>query len=161
MKGAVLSLGSNLGDREKNLKDALDSLSRLPGTRIIKKSGIYVTKPVGFTNQPDFLNMAAVVETSLSPRALLGGLLGIEAALGRVRQYKNGPRVIDIDLLVYEGAVFNDDELTLPHPRMHERAFVMVPLSELFSDGMVFGFDFKKQMDLFLAENTGVKKLGL
>lgn len=161
MKGAVLSLGSNLGDREKNIKNALDAVSLLPGTRIIKKSGIYVTEPVGFTDQPDFLNMAAVVETSMSPRALLGGLLGIEAALGRIRQFKNGPRIIDIDLLVYEGAVSNDSELIIPHPRMHERAFVLIPLSELFADGMVFGFDFKKQMDLFLAENTGVKKLGL
>ena len=99
-----------------------------------------------------------MIETGLSPRAVRG-LLGIEAALGRVRRFKNGPRAIDIDLLVYEGVRTQDDELTLPHPRMRERAFVMAPLTDLFPDGNVLGFDFKREMDLLAGDNTKVKKI--
>jgi 2-amino-4-hydroxy-6-hydroxymethyldihydropteridine diphosphokinase len=158
MKRAVLSLGSNLGDREKNIADALKSISLLPNTRIIKTSGLYQTKPVGYDQQPDFLNSVALIETLISPRALLGSFLGIEAALGRVRQFKNGPRLIDIDLLVFEGVRSQDDELILPHPRMGERAFVLKPLAELFSDGIVLGFDFKNEMEFFENESDEVQK---
>ena len=112
MKNAVLSLGSNLGNRKRNIISAIKSISLLPDTRIVRISRLYRTKPEGYLKQPDFLNTAVLIETGLSPRALLGGLLGIEAALGRVRRFKNGPRAIDIDLLVYEGVRTQDDELT-------------------------------------------------
>ena len=100
MSRAVLSLGSNLGDREGNIRSALKSLALLPGTAVVKASSLYETDPVGCTDQPVFLNAAVLVDTGLSPRALLGACLGIEAALGRVRRFKNGPRTIDIDILV-------------------------------------------------------------
>lgn len=139
---AVLGLGGNLGDRAANLSAAVKALEHLPGTRVTALSSLYETAPVGYADQPDFLNRVAVVETSLSPRALLGGCLGIEAALGRVRGRRFGPRVVDIDLLLYEGVASGDPELTLPHPRMMERAFVLVPLAELFPDHVALGIPF-------------------
>lgn len=139
---AVLGLGGNLGDRAANLSAAVKALEHLPGTRVTALSSLYETAPVGYADQPDFLNRVAVVETSLSPRALLGSCLGIEAALGRVRGRRFGPRVVDIDLLLYEGVASGDPELTLPHPRMMERAFVLVPLAELFPDHVALGIPF-------------------
>lgn len=139
---AVLGLGSNMGDRAANLAAAVKALEHLPGTRVIALSSLYETDPVGYLDQPDFYNQAAVVDTALSPRALLGGCLGIEAALGRVRGRRYGPRVVDLDLLLYEGTVSRDPELTLPHPRMMERAFVLVPLAELFPDHIALGVSF-------------------
>lgn len=144
MSRAVIALGSNLGSREKNLCAGVRSLSLLPGTQILDTSFVYETVPVGFLEQPLFLNAAAVIETELSPRALLGACLGIEAALGRIRRFKNGPRILDIDLLLYENQTSSDPELTLPHPRMRERAFVLVPLFDLFPDGHVFNMVFSK-----------------
>ncbi len=128
---AYVSLGTNLGDREQNLRDALTALDRLCGTRVTKVSDLFETDPVGYADQPDFLNLCAALETRLSPRALLGACLGIEAAVGRVRTFRNAPRVIDIDLLLYEGVHSDDPELILPHPRMRERAFVLVPLRQI------------------------------
>lgn len=137
---AALGLGANLGDRAATLAAAIEAIGHLPGTRVTAVSSVYETKPVGYAQQPDFYNMAVTVETDLSPRALLGACLGIEAALGRVRTFQNAPRVADIDLLTAEGVTSNDAELTLPHPRMGERAFVLVPLWELFPDGRAPGF---------------------
>lgn len=128
---AYLGLGANIGDRQANLDGAVAALGLLPGTRVDAVSSVYETEPVGYADQPDFLNMCVRVVTTLSPRALLGAALGIEAAMGRVRGIKNGPRVIDIDLLLYDNAVINSPELTLPHPRMYEREFVMKPLGEI------------------------------
>lgn len=128
---AYLGLGANIGDRQASLDCAVAALGLLPGTRVDAVSSVYETEPVGYADQPDFLNMCVRVVTTLSPRALLGAALGIEAAMGRIREFKNGPRVIDIDLLLYDNAVMNSAELTLPHPRMYERAFVMGPLSEI------------------------------
>ncbi|HCA28409.1 MAG TPA: 2-amino-4-hydroxy-6-hydroxymethyldihydropteridine diphosphokinase [Ruminococcaceae bacterium] len=156
MSRAVLSLGSNLGDREKNIRGAIRSLSLLPHTNCLKISDIYETEPVGFADQPLFLNAAAIIETQLTPHALLGACLGIEAALGRVRKFQNGPRVIDIDLLVYENITLNHSELTLPHPRMGERGFVLVPLADLFPDGNVLGFDFSRAIQR--KKHDGVRK---
>jgi 2-amino-4-hydroxy-6-hydroxymethyldihydropteridine diphosphokinase len=136
---AVLGLGGNLGDRAGNLQAALDALAHLPGTAVTAVSSIYETAPVGYADQPDFYNLVAVVETELSPHALLGGCLGIEAALGRVRTFRNAPRVVDIDVLLVEGYTSADPELTLPHPRMMERAFVLVPLKELFPERIALG----------------------
>lgn len=139
---AVLGLGSNLGDRVDYLRQALDALALLPGTSVTAVSSVYETAPVGYADQPDFYNLVAVVQTELSPRALLGGCLGIEAALGRQRTFRNAPRVVDIDLLLMEGVTSDDPELILPHPRMMERAFVLVPLAELFPDRVALGVPF-------------------
>lgn len=139
---AVIALGTNIGNRLENLGSAVGALSLLPQTRVIKASAVYETAPVGYLEQSDFYNAAVLLETELSPCALLGGCLGIEAALGRIRQFKNGPRCIDLDLLLYEGFTSNGAELTVPHPRMKERAFVLVPLSDIFPDSKALGFDF-------------------
>lgn len=151
---AVLGLGGNLGDRADNLHAALDALAHLPNTDVVAVSSLYETAPVGYADQPDFYNLVAVVETALSPRALLGGCLGIEAALGRVRTFRNAPRVVDIDVLLYEGVASDDAELTLPHPRMMERAFVLVPLSELFPNGEALGVSFT------VGNTDGVRQIG-
>lgn len=141
---AVIGLGTNIGDRNLNLKEALAAIDLLPGTKVLRKSSVYETKPYGFSNQPDFFNMVAEVETTLSPHALLGGCLGIEAGMGRVRAFKNGPRIIDLDLLLTEGFSEKSAELTVPHPEIGNRSFVLVPLMELYDNGDVFGFDFRK-----------------
>ena len=131
MKKAYLSIGTNLGDRFENLQNAVDALRLLPRTEVIACSGVYETAPWGYTEQADFYNICVGLETALTPNALLGACLGIEAALGRVRSFKNAPRCIDIDLIIYEGVEMETEELTLPHKEMKNRAFVLVPLSEL------------------------------
>ena len=143
MSQAVLGLGANLFDRMDAITSAVESLRLLPSTKSVRCSGIYQTSPVGFQNQPDFLNCAVLIETGLSPHALLGACLGIEAAMGRVRLQKNGPRRIDLDLLLYEDFTCKSEELVLPHPRIAERLFVLVPLKELFPDGNALGYRFE------------------
>ncbi len=128
---AYLSLGSNIGDRLKNLQGAVDALTLLPRTMVRDVSSVYETEPVGLKEQRSFYNIAVKIETSLSPRCLLGGCLGIEASMGRIRNIKNGPRIIDIDLILYDNEKYNDEELTLPHKEMNNRAFVLVPLTEI------------------------------
>lgn len=142
---AVLGLGTNMGERLHNLEDALKSIELLPDTKIIEQSGIYETEPWGYTEQARFLNCAVLIETGLSPNALLGACLGIEAALGRVRRFRNGPRIIDIDVLLCEGFETDTDELKVPHPFILERDFVLVPLHDLFPENEALGFDFDKQ----------------
>ena len=153
---AAIGLGTNQGERLNNLRLALDALSLLPSTSVTDISPVYETEPVGYADQPDFLNAVCCVETELSPRALLGACLGIEAALGRIRTFRNGPRVIDLDLLLYEGVTMQTDELTLPHPRMGERAFVLCPLADIFKDGAAFGFDLSEKINS--ADKSGVIK---
>ncbi len=142
MSTVVLGLGSNLGDKNKNLNKAVHAISLLPKTKVIKASGVYSTKPVGFDAQDDFLNAAIIIETELSPHAVLGACLGIEASMGRVRLIKNGPRIIDIDVLIYESYFSDSFELTLPHPAIKQRAFVMVPLLDLYPTGRAPGLFF-------------------
>ncbi len=142
MNTVVLGLGSNMGDRLKNLNTAVRAISLLPTTSVIKASGVYQTKPVGFDEQDDFYNAAVIIETQLSPYVILGACLGIEADMGRIRRQKNGPRIIDIDVLLYESFSSDSFELTLPHPRIKERAFVMVPLLDLFPAGRAPGLYF-------------------
>lgn len=140
-KKAYLALGSNIGDGEKNISRAYDALNAVPGIAVTKKSKIYTTAPWGYTEQADFTNACCEIETSLSPEALLGACLGIEAAMGRVREFKNGPRIIDIDIIMYENETRNTDELKLPHPFFSERDFVLRPLLDVSNDGSVLGFD--------------------
>ena len=129
---AYVGLGSNLGDREATLRQALAALGEVPGVRIVAVSSFRETDPVGFLDQPRFLNGAAAVETELSPQELLAALLEVERGLGRTRgPERYGPRTIDLDLLVYGDLALAEDGLELPHPRLHERRFALEPLAEL------------------------------
>lgn len=134
---AYLGIGTNIGDKMKNLQDSIDALNLLPLTRVIDVSDIYETDPVGYDNQDNFLNIVVEVETRLNPDNLLGACLGIESGLGRIRTIKNGPRIIDIDLLLYENEIRTTDTLVLPHPRMMERNFVLKPLLDLNFDNFL------------------------
>ncbi|MBQ4131116.1 MAG: 2-amino-4-hydroxy-6-hydroxymethyldihydropteridine diphosphokinase [Clostridia bacterium] len=134
MSIAFIGIGTNMGDRALNIKNATNALKHLPETTVLAVSNIYETEPWGLKEQPNFLNGVIKVSTSLSPNALLGALLGIEAAMGRVREVKNGPRVLDLDLLIYDNVNLSSSELTLPHPYIMEREFVLKPLTELTSD---------------------------
>jgi 2-amino-4-hydroxy-6-hydroxymethyldihydropteridine diphosphokinase len=130
---AAIALGSNLesefGDREANLREAVERLAALGVVRAV--STFHDTEPVGYVSQPRFLNGALLLETELEPLELMRGLLEVERAMGRERVIAKGPRVIDLDLLLYDAAVMNTTELTLPHPEMHERRFVLEPLAEI------------------------------
>jgi len=139
---AVLGIGSNLGDRLGALNAAIRALNLLPATRVTQGSRIYETEPLGVAEQPRFLNACLALETGLSPHTLLGACLGIEACAGRVRREENGPRVLDLDILLYETVHSDSFELTLPHPRILERAFVMAPLLDLFPTGRAPGLFF-------------------
>jgi 2-amino-4-hydroxy-6-hydroxymethyldihydropteridine diphosphokinase len=130
MKTAYLGLGSNIGDREQNLKDALAKLAA-PDLRVARLSSVYETEPVGFTAQRWFLNLVVEIETELFPLQLLSRIAKIEQALGRARTVKNGPRTLDVDILLYGRAVVRSAKLEIPHPRMAERRFVLAPLAEL------------------------------
>lgn len=134
MARAVLALGSNLGDREGYLTFAVSALSTLPQTTVLKESNRRETQPVGVPEAFSgmlFLNAALLIETMLSPEQLLEAALAIEAEAGRVRTVRNGPRPLDIDLILYEGVRCSSERLTLPHPRAHMRAFVLEPLQDL------------------------------
>lgn len=128
---AYLGIGTNIGDRLQNLIDTVEALNLLPLTKVIEVSNVYETEPVGYANQDDFLNIVVAVSTKLNAHNLLGAALGIEAGMGRVRTIKNGPRIIDVDLLMYEKENIDSYTLTLPHPRMLERNFVLKPLLDL------------------------------
>jgi 2-amino-4-hydroxy-6-hydroxymethyldihydropteridine diphosphokinase len=135
---AFLALGSNLGDRLEHLGRAVGALNENEGVRVIRSSRVYETAPVG-PPQPDYLNAVIEVRTSLAARDLLDVCLGVEHALGRVRAERWGPRVIDVDVLTYDDERIDEPGLIVPHPRMHERAFVLVPLLELTSEPMLPG----------------------
>lgn len=128
---AYVALGSNLQDPQQQVLRAFDELNGLPHTRVVACSALYRTAPVGYDNQPDFINAAAEVETELTPLALLRALLALETAHGRERPFPNAPRVLDLDLLLYDDLTMHDAELTLPHPRLHERGFVLYPLADI------------------------------
>jgi 2-amino-4-hydroxy-6-hydroxymethyldihydropteridine diphosphokinase len=128
---AYVALGSNLGDPRQQVLDAMEALARLPGTRLLKRSQLYRTPPWGVLEQPPFINAAVQLDSSLSPHGLLDALIEIEQSAGRVRAQRNGPRTLDLDLLYVDGVQLDDERLTLPHPRMTERAFVLLPLHDL------------------------------
>jgi 2-amino-4-hydroxy-6-hydroxymethyldihydropteridine diphosphokinase len=129
---AFIGLGSNLGDSRQHLLDAVDALARLPSTRVLARSRLYSTPPWGVLEQPSFVNATVSIETPLGPHDLLDALLTIERAAGRVRDGERwGPRTLDLDLLHVPGVTLSDARLTLPHPRMAERAFVLLPLNDM------------------------------
>jgi 2-amino-4-hydroxy-6-hydroxymethyldihydropteridine diphosphokinase len=127
---AYIGLGANLGDRERALTSAIDAIARLPSTVGLRVSPWYASVSMGASG-PDYLNAVAEVRTTLAPPALLDALLAIEAAHGRQRSHRNAPRTLDLDLLVYGDRVLRTATLTVPHPRLHERAFVLRPLADL------------------------------
>jgi 2-amino-4-hydroxy-6-hydroxymethyldihydropteridine diphosphokinase len=133
---AFVGLGSNLGDRAANLRRAVELLGAHPGVAVVASSRVYETAPVG-PPQPDYLNAVLSLDTTLGPRALLEACLEVEQEMGRVRAERWGPRVIDLDVLTYGREVIDEPDLQVPHPRMHERAFVLVPLLELTADPML------------------------
>jgi 2-amino-4-hydroxy-6-hydroxymethyldihydropteridine diphosphokinase len=129
---AYLSLGSNVGDRTANLREAIGRLATLG--KFASFSSFYETEPVEFTDQPCFLNCAAGLETMLEPEQLMAQLLRIEQEMGRQRTQKKGPRTIDIDILLFDDLILNSPEVTIPHPAMHERRFVLEPLAQIAAE---------------------------
>ena len=138
----VLGLGTNIGNREQNLRDAIAAPEHIPETVILRQSAVYETEPYGYAQQDRFLNMAVLLESAFPPEAMLGACLGIEAGLGRVRLFKNGPRIIDLDVLLAEGFTADTPILRVPHPEIRKRAFVLQPLMDLFPQGEAFGYTF-------------------
>ncbi len=131
MTHAFVALGSNLDDPRAQVERAFEALARLPDTALLARSRLYRSAPWGGVAQPDFVNAAALVDTGLPARALLDALLAIERRAGRVRGERNGPRVLDLDLLLYGDRALREPGLELPHPRLHERAFVLRPLADI------------------------------
>ena len=128
---AFIALGSNLNDPEQQIRNGLRELAAMPETRLVSASSLYRSAPVGYRDQPDFVNAVACIETKLKPRALLDHLLAIERRHGRMREFPNAPRTLDLDIALYGSLTLREPGLTIPHPRMHERAFVIVPLAEI------------------------------
>ncbi len=131
MSDAFISLGSNIGDRLLNLKNAIEMIQGLENTNVLSRSSVYETEPWGLEEQDNFLNMCIKIETALSPRELLQKLLEIESELGRKRVIRWGPRTIDLDILIYDDVKIEEEDLLIPHPRITERAFVLIPLKEI------------------------------
>ncbi len=135
MTEAFIALGSNLGDARAQVAGAFEALARLPGTRLLARSPMYLTPPWGVLDQPPFINAVAHMDTLLAPHELLDALLAIERAAGRVRDGERwGPRTLDLDVLHMDGVLLADEHLSLPHPRIRERAFVLLPLNDLAPD---------------------------
>jgi 2-amino-4-hydroxy-6-hydroxymethyldihydropteridine diphosphokinase len=147
-----LALGTNLGNRLVNLKTAISSLT--PQMNVKKKSPVYETPPWGFADQPTFLNQVVMVETYEGPERLLRHLKRLETALGRVPNFQNGPRPMDIDILFYDDLVLDTAPLVIPHPRLHERAFVLVPLADIAPD-LVHPVLHKSVLEMLADVNSG------
>ncbi|MBN3859268.1 2-amino-4-hydroxy-6-hydroxymethyldihydropteridine diphosphokinase [Neisseriaceae bacterium PsAf] len=128
---AIIALGSNIGDSVETLNQALKNISCLPQTKLIQVSSFYETIPIGYTEQPNFINAVCEIETTLEPNELLQQLQHIELKHKRVRNIKNGPRTLDLDIIDFAHQTIDTENLTIPHPRAHERAFVMIPLAEI------------------------------
>jgi 2-amino-4-hydroxy-6-hydroxymethyldihydropteridine diphosphokinase len=149
MSIAYIGLGSNIGNKSENILHALNLLNQNHDIKIIKISSFYETEPIGYEDQDWFINAVAELETYISPKRLLGILLGIEQEMGRKREIKWGPRIIDLDLLLYDKLCLNEPDLIIPHPRMHERAFVLVPLAEIAENAIhpIFNKSIKEILD--------------
>ena len=139
MTRAYVGLGANLGDAQGTIRQAMDELDALPDTRVAARSPLYRSAPVGYAAQPDFVNAVAEVRTSLAAGELLAALIEIEARHGRERSFANAPRTLDLDLLLYGDEMLESERLTLPHPRMHERAFVLAPLLDIAPEAVIPG----------------------
>jgi 2-amino-4-hydroxy-6-hydroxymethyldihydropteridine diphosphokinase len=133
MNRVYIAFGSNIGDRYQAIEDAMGEIEAR-GMRIVKKSEIIETEPYGYTDQPPFINGALEVETTLSCREVLKALLSIESDLGRVREFKWGPRIIDLDIIFFNNEIYNEEDLMVPHPDMQNRGFVLKPISDICPD---------------------------
>ncbi|MGH8710064.1 MAG: 2-amino-4-hydroxy-6-hydroxymethyldihydropteridine diphosphokinase [Burkholderiales bacterium] len=149
---AFIALGSNLETPLTQIRNAFVELGALPKTKLVARSSLYRSAPVGNVNQPYFINAVAKLETRLAPRELLAALLEIEQRHGRRREFPNAPRTLDLDLLLYDDLIHHEHGLTLPHPRMHQRAFVLSPLHEIAPDSVIPGIGSVAEL---LAASTG------
>lgn len=143
----IISVGTNLGDKKQNIENAINAINNIPYTDVIKVSSIYQTEPVGFLRQDDFYNIVLCVESKFEPHEMLGICMGIESGFGRIRGLKNGPRILDLDLILAENQEINTANLIVPHPRYHERRFVLEPLLEIFPSGEAFGINFERYIN--------------
>ena len=134
-----IGLGSNLSNPCDQVKRALQIMDTIPHTRVVARSSLYRSTPVGYLLQPDFINAVAQMETELNPRDLLDALLGLERDFGRTRDFRNSPRTLDLDVLLYDDLQHHEAGLTIPHPQMHKRAFVLLPLLEIRPDCAIPG----------------------
>ncbi len=157
---AVIALGSNLNQPQQQVQAALRALGRLPESRLAQHSSLYLTAPVGYLEQPDFVNAVALLHTDLSALALLRQLQALENQFGRVRSFANAPRVLDLDLIDFDRQCIDSPELTLPHPRAHERGFVMQPLAEIAPDYPVGTWGSAAQLAARLSM-AGVRRLAV
>jgi 2-amino-4-hydroxy-6-hydroxymethyldihydropteridine diphosphokinase len=154
----AIALGANLASPEAQVLRAFDELAKLPGTKVIARSSLYRTAPVGYADQPAFINAAALLDTTLAPRELLQGLLAIERAHGRVRDVPNGPRTLDLDVIAYGDRVIDEPGLAIPHPRAHERAFVLAPLAEIASELRIPGQGLAREL-LERSDRSGIARM--
>lgn len=159
MNRAFIALGTNIEPRKMYLDQALSTLGAETNIKVIKKSSIYETEPVGYLDQESFLNMVIEIETTLSAFDLLDYCQYIEKQLGRERDIRFGPRTIDLDILVYNQELYDTERLTIPHPRMHERAFVLIPFNEIAPEMIVSKFD--KRIDHLTANLSKSDKSGV
>ncbi len=155
---AYIGIGSNVADPQAQVQRALHELGDLPATRLVRGSSLYATAPVGLLEQPDFVNAVAMIETTLTPHALLQSLLAIELRHERVRTVKNGPRTLDLDILLYAALQMHAEGLTIPHPRLHERAFVLAPLLEIEPECEIPGLG-RAQRFYAQTAQQGIKKI--
>lgn len=155
----IISVGTNLGDRKANIDRAIDAINLLPYTDVIAQSEIYETEPVGYARQENFYNIVLKVESIFEPNEMLGACLGIESGFGRQRTVRFGPRIIDLDIIFAEDIRVESRNLSVPHPRYHERRFVLEPMLDIFPDGIAYGTDIK----LFIEKLEGqeIKKVAL
>jgi 2-amino-4-hydroxy-6-hydroxymethyldihydropteridine diphosphokinase len=164
MQQAYIALGSNLaGNLDSPASQVIrgfQSIEQLPKTKLIKKSSLYQSAPFGYTDQPDFINAVVKISTQLSPEKLLDALLNIEQQAGRERPFANAPRVLDLDLLLYDDVTMHTEKLTLPHPRMFDRGFVLLPLAEIAPDLIIPNGGNVVKLALTF-QNQDIKKLEL
>ena len=131
MNNIFIALGSNLENPKEQVKKGILSIKKIEGVRILNESNLYETPPVGILDQPNFVNAVIKINSNLGPYEILNELLNIENIAGRVRIDKNGPRTLDLDILLFNNLILNEKKLTIPHPRMHERLFVLIPLRDI------------------------------
>ena len=155
---AYVGIGANLGDAQANVLDAVRRLALLDGTMVVETSGLYRTAPVD-SSGPDYINAVACIDTAFDPFELLAALQDIEQAHGRERPYRNAPRTLDLDLLLYGDQIITSESLVVPHPRMHERGFVLAPLAEVAPDLVIPGVGPVHDY-LPLVASQGVDKIG-
>lgn len=143
----VISIGTNMGDKLQNMERAIEAINSIMYTDVMDASAVYQTEPVGYAEQDSFYNAVLLVDSVLKPHEMLCICLGIEAGFGRVRTIKNGPRILDLDIIFAEGEEINTSKLIVPHPRYNERRFVLKPMLDIFPNGEAFGIKFKHFID--------------